>query len=297
MTHHTDERATLLKIERSLMGRSLDEWVMETGAVALNSSWHGELAAIVRMAFDKGVEVEQAARRAPLVTDTRARYSGSIQELRQYASEDVDAMVHICNKHIGNVPKGFFLAMQECAALVGRAPAVPTRNQIEQYLYEQGVVTVSRKVAEAAGLARLEGKMQSAPAVPVPQGWHAPGLGEVHNAAHDKMIYCADAEGVACNKLAQEVLAALAAAPQSPDAFKTEDGLMCENSTSKPVAGCSISNGETKAAPVQMPEPVGCTTKPWGVAWNTSQIEAGSPLYTEQQVRELLAANGIEVAP
>lgn len=70
-------------------------------------------------------KLEQAARRAPLVIDTRARYSGSIQELKQYASEDVDAMVHICNKHIGNVPKGFFLAMQECAALVGRAPAVP----------------------------------------------------------------------------------------------------------------------------------------------------------------------------
>lgn len=68
MTRTTEqERATLLKIERSLMGRSLDEWVMETGAVALNSSWHGELAAIVRMAFDKGVEVEQAARRAPAV--------------------------------------------------------------------------------------------------------------------------------------------------------------------------------------------------------------------------------------
>lgn len=49
-----------------------------------------------------------------------------------------------------------------------------------------------------------------------------------------------------------------------------------------------------EAAPVQMPEPVGCTTKRWGVAWNTSQIEAGSPLYTEQQVRQLLAAHGIK---
>lgn len=74
----------------------------------------------------------QAARRAPVVNDTRARYSGSIQELKQYASEDVDAMVHICNKHIGNVPKGFFLAMQECSALVGRAPAVPVPQGLRE---------------------------------------------------------------------------------------------------------------------------------------------------------------------
>ncbi|MFZ7337478.1 hypothetical protein ACLS0R_14610 [Comamonas jiangduensis] len=48
------------------------------------------------------------------------------------------------------------------------------------------------------------------------------------------------------------------------------------------------------AAHVQLPEPVGCTTKPWGVAWNTSQIEAGTRLYTEQQVRQLLAAHSIK---
>jgi hypothetical protein len=47
------------------------------------------------------------------------------------------------------------------------------------------------------------------------------------------------------------------------------------------------------SVPVQMPEPVGCTTKPWGVAWNTSNMEAGTPLYTEQQVRALLAQHNI----
>lgn len=54
------------------------------------------------------------------------------------------------------------------SAWMRRAPSVPTRKQIEQYLYEQGAVTVSRDVAEAAGLARLAGKMQSAPVVKPP---------------------------------------------------------------------------------------------------------------------------------
>lgn len=74
-----------------------------------------------------------------------------------------------------------------------------------------------------------------------------------------------------CYATAEE---ALAAAPQPPEADM----------------GIPIS----VAAPVRLPEPVGCTTKPWGVAWNTSQIEAGTKLYTEQQVRQLLAAHGIK---
>lgn len=110
-----------------------------------------------------------------------------------------------------------------------RAPAVPTRKQIEQYLYEQGAVTVSRDVAEAAGLARLAGNMQSAPAVPVPQGlreaaqavverWDTPLWKDVPATA----VYIAD------------LRAALSAAPQPPDAFQTE-------------GGCPVSNAETVA--------------------------------------------------
>lgn len=50
-------------------------------------------------------------------------------------------------------------------AAAPQPPEAPTRQQIEQYLYEQDVVTVSREVAAAAGLARLAGKMQAAPVV------------------------------------------------------------------------------------------------------------------------------------
>ncbi len=51
-----------------------------------------------------------------------------------------------------------------------------------------------------------------------PDGWHAPGLGEVHNADHSKMIYCADGDGVADDALANEVLnAMLSATPPPPD--------------------------------------------------------------------------------
>lgn len=47
-----------LKIERDLMERSLDEWIFETGVITPNASYHGEVAAIVRMAFDKGAETQ-----------------------------------------------------------------------------------------------------------------------------------------------------------------------------------------------------------------------------------------------
>ena len=68
MTHTIEQERLYQKAERDLMVRSLDEWVMETGAVTHNSSWHSELGAIVEMAFNKGAEVEaqlQAARSAP----------------------------------------------------------------------------------------------------------------------------------------------------------------------------------------------------------------------------------------
>lgn len=169
------------------------------------------------------VKVLEPCRRAPAVTDTRARYSGSIQELKQYASEDVDAMVHICNKHIGNVPKGFFLAMQECAALVGRAPAVP----------------------------------QVTP--------------EMVAAAEDAYMPFGDMElAIQC---------ALSAAPQPPEADHIPDA------------------GKMVAAPVQMPEPVAVMTDttPREPGWKTMFVpDSGTRLYTEQQVRQLLANHGIQ---
>ena len=62
MTQSTEqERGELyLEVERSLMVRSLDEWVMETGVAGLNISWHSEVQSIVEMAFNKGAEIGAA---------------------------------------------------------------------------------------------------------------------------------------------------------------------------------------------------------------------------------------------
>lgn len=171
----------------------------------------------------------QAARRAPAVTDTRARYSGSIQELKQYASEDVDAMVHICNKHIGNVPKGFFLAMQECAALVGRAPAAP-----------------------------------------VPQ---------------ETCVICGSDE------------------PYTGTCGSNDPRALCKKPAPQPPEADHIPDaGKMVAAPVQLPEPVAVAFRfeteengPTETGFYPShRIGMGwTALYTEQQVRDLLAAHGI----
>lgn len=64
---------------------------------------------------------------------------------------------------------------------------------------------------------RLTQAVSRAPVAPGAQGWHAPGLGEVHNSDHTKMIYCADGDGVADDGLAQEVRTALSAARQPPE--------------------------------------------------------------------------------
>lgn len=90
-----------------------------------------------------------------------------------------------------------------------------------------------------------------------------------------------------------------AAAHQPPDAFQTEGGLKSEIRT-------------TSTAPVQMPEPAGCVVYANGEShhWDanrecaelfaSSERSRGAPyaftfenLYTEQQVRQLLADNGI----
>lgn len=160
-----------------------------------------------------------------------------------------------------------------------------------------------------------------APAVPVPQGWKlvpdANNMTDEQAEAICNLVSC-------CGGGAHEVYeAALSAAPQppeaaqsnsaefggiTPDSFETEGGLVCEKSTSKQGAQGSVSNA-TLAAPVQMPEPVAdlheCGKKPSLRTLEFSKVAIqlsakgykSLPLYTEQQVRDLLAAHGIEVAP
>lgn len=164
-----------------------------------------------------------------------------------------------------------------------RAPAVPTRKQIEQYLYEQGAVTVSRKVAEAAGLARLEGKMQSAPAVPVPQDKDRllaaleraakaeSALRQLIDEAGNEMTPGWEKRMSTC--IAQGN-ALLAAAPQPPEAAQSNSA--------------EFDGIKTKAAPVQLPEYDIDTANHAGI-----RVRG----YTQETVRQLLAAHGIEVAP
>ena len=166
MTHHTDERATLLKIERSLMERSLDEWVMETGAVALNSSWHGELAAIVRMAFDKGVEVEQAARRAPAAPVPQGWKMVPVEPTR----EMIDAMPP--------VEETGYWAMYEAALAAAPQPpeAAPHALQTERGLI--GENPASKPVAQGSvSNATLAAPMQ----MPEPAGCVVYANGELHH--------------------------------------------------------------------------------------------------------------------
>lgn len=81
----------------------------------------------------------------------------------------------------------------------------------------------------------------------------------------------------------------LSAAPQPPDAFQTEGGLKSEIRT-------------TSTAPVQMPEPWGhCVADRIFIGKLPAHVERAKSaedmrhqkLYTEQQVRQLLADNGI----
>ncbi|WP_260673741.1 hypothetical protein [Comamonas aquatica] len=79
-------------------------------------------------------------------------------------------------------------------------------------------------------------------------------------------------------------LAMLAGAPQPPE------------------AGCSVSNGETQAAPVQLPEPQAeievrsmKTYLDLSIhEWRDTLPDGAYNIYTEQQLRELLAAHGIQ---
>lgn len=86
------------------------------------------------------------------------------------------------------------------------AALIDAANEIERL---GGDPSRFHKVAHEAALAVMDA------------GWHAPGLGEVHNADHTAMIYCEDGDGVVNDELAQRVVAALAAVPtpRSLDTF------------------------------------------------------------------------------
>ena len=142
-----------------------------------------------------------------------------------------------------------------------------------------------------------------APAAPVPQGWKL-----VPSESTEEMARAFRADDaphyfvmttMRCNDFAERYRAAISAAPQPPDAFQTEGGLKSEIRT-------------TSTAPVQMPEPAGCVVYANGEShhWDanrecaelfaSSERSRGAPyaftfenLYTEQQVRQLLADNGI----
>lgn len=136
----------------------------------------------------------------------------------------------------------------------------------------------------------LAARLAGAPAAPVPQGWidpndkaqkqYLPHIGERVLFKQDGRVYLGKHTGGSfkaeypfgktfgtwdCKWMYPSVLDA--AAPQPPE------------------AGCSVSNGETQAAPVQLPE-YGIDTA------NHAGIRVRG--YTEQQVRQLLANHGIQ---
>lgn len=131
-----------------------------------------------------------------------------------------------------------------------------------------------------------------APAAPVPQGWKPVPM----EPTPEQLLKVYKQTGVSRKELADLWTAMLAAAPQPPDAFQTEGGLKSENRT-------------TNTAPVQMPEPIAylheCGKKPSlrTLEFSKVAIELSAKgykshgLYTEQQVRQLLAAHGIKGEP
>lgn len=108
-----------------------------------------------------------------------------------------------------------------------------------------------------------------APAAPVPHGWKL-----VPVEPTDEILAATSWPGCAKTDYAHM----LAAAPQPPE------------------AGCSVSNGETQAAPVQLPDPAGVVVTTIGnyASVNAAHfVRKSDKFYTEQQVRDLLAGHGI----
>lgn len=108
---------------------------------------------------------------------------------------------------------------------------------------------------------------------------------------------------------------ALAAAPQPPEAAPdcltcNDHGAVgnilnaepCPDCTIKRGTGCSVSNGETNAAPVQLPEPQAeievrsmKTYLDLSIhEWRDTLPDGTYKIYTEQQVRDLLEAHSIK---
>ena len=128
------------------------------------------------------------------------------------------------------------------------------------------------------GKAFIEQAARRAPAVPVPQ------IAEVQDSLVAISAAIADQDDSAAQSMLRDLLSMLAAAPQPPE------------------AGCSVSNGETQAAPVQLPEPQAeievrsmKTYLDLSIhEWRDTLPDGAYNIYTEQQVRELLAAHGIQ---
>lgn len=122
-----------------------------------------------------------------------------------------------------------------------------------------------------------------APAAPVPQGWKlVPEWPTVEMSVAGDDVYREDGPEVFSSNTIYTRM--LAAAPQTPE------------------AGCSVSNGETQAAPVQLPEPQAeievrsmKTYLDLSIhEWRDTLPDGAYNIYTEHQVRELLAAHGIQ---
>ena len=139
-----------------------------------------------------------------------------------------------------------------------------------------------------------------APAAPVLQGWKL--VPEESTEAMARAFRADDAPyyfamtTIRCNDFAARYRAALAAAPQPPEAAQS--------------ISAEFDGIKKEGAPVELPEPsawmLGCQTMGGDVGWILSWSKSGAgvchrlsgeefehPLYTEQQVRDLMAAHGI----
>lgn len=128
----------------------------------------------------------------------------------------------------------------------------------------------------------IEAWNRRAPAAPVPQGWKL--VPEKGTEAMARAFRADDAPGyfcmttLRCADFSERYVAMLAAAPQPPEA--------------NPVELHQIKN----AAPVQLPEPAATVLSKLGTTcmFPSAEISKGAKLYTEQQVRQLLANHGIQ---
>ena len=181
----------------------------------------------------------------------------------------------------------------EARAAAASKPQVKEARERRRWLsdsFNRGAQTLDEATvsARAMALALATPVQAAAPG----EKWHAPGLGEVHNEAHDQMIFCEDDDGVVNENLAEMVCRALNAAPAqageypplmcdycgslTPDPWHSSG--MLHGKMSKHIHSCDscAARGAAKAAladPMQWPLPcdvkVGHVTIPKGCALNT----------------------------